>query len=55
MIIKKIQEKGEKIIKELKKDNTRSKFWQAVNQNRKKRKGVEESIKSKKWVNHFKK
>lgn len=55
MIIKKIEEKGKKIVEELKKDNTRSKFWQAVNQNRKKEEGVEESIESKEWVNHFEK
>lgn len=41
------------MIEELKKDKTGSKFWQIVNQNRKKREGVEESIQSEDWDSHF--
>lgn len=43
------------MIEELKKDKTGSKFWQTVNQNKKRREGVEESIKSEDWVTHFEK
>lgn len=55
MIMKKIEEEGEKMIEELKKDKTGCKFWQTVNQIWKRREGVQESIKTEEWMSHFKK
>lgn len=43
------------MIEELKKDKTGCKFWQTVNQNRKWKEGVQESIKNEEWMSHFKK
>lgn len=53
LIKKKIEEEGEKMLKEIEEDRSEKKFWEMVNQNRKKREGIDENIEKEEWMRHF--
>ncbi|XP_025271364.1 golgin subfamily A member 6-like protein 22 [Camponotus floridanus] len=53
LLKEKLEKEGEKIIEEMRRDKTEKKFWEIVNQNRKRREGIDENIRREDWIKHF--
>lgn len=53
LLKEKLEKEGEEMIEEMRKDKTENKFWEIVNQNRKRREGIEEDIEREDWIEHF--